>query len=66
MQNIKIRKIAKKHGVYLWEIADKLDITDSSFSRKLRHELPPEEQARIIEIIRDIERSNWNDTNENY
>ena len=66
MQNIKIRKMAKKHGVKLWQIADRLEISDSSFSRKLRHELSPEEQAKIIEIIRDIERSDLNDTNENH
>lgn len=51
MNNALIRKTAKKSGVKLWEIADKLGIQDSAFSRKLRRELPEEEQRRIIGII---------------
>ncbi len=38
-------------GVLKWQIADRLGITDSSFSRRLRRELPPEEKQRIRQII---------------
>lgn len=60
MTNQKIRDAAKKHGVKLWEVGDVLGLNDGNFSRKLRHELPAEEQENIIEIIRSIaeERSN--------
>lgn len=54
MKNHEIRSAAKQHGVYLWEIADRCGITDSTFSRRLRRELTPEETSRILEIIRAI------------
>jgi hypothetical protein len=52
--NLDIRAKAKGAGVKLWEIADKLGITDSNFSRKLRHELPQAEKDRIFSIIEEI------------
>lgn len=51
MKNADIREAAKKHGVYLWEIAEGLGISDFSFSRRLRHELTPDQKADILEII---------------
>ena len=51
-KEIKVR--AKARGVLLWEIADKLDLTDSNFSRKLRRELSPDEKQRIFSIIDEI------------
>lgn len=52
--NLDIRAKAKGAGVMLWEIADKLGIIDSNFSRKLRHELPQAEKDRIFSIIEEI------------
>ncbi len=51
MYNQDIRRTAAGAGVKLWQIADALGITDSSFSRKLRKELPPEEKEKIFSII---------------
>ena len=52
MQNQDIKQAAKTAGVPLWKVAEAAyGITDSYFSRKLRHELPPEEKARIFETI---------------
>ena len=56
MVNSQIRKRATGTGVKLWEIAHALGITDSSLSRKLRLELPDDEQKRILNIIDDIQR----------
>ena len=52
--NLDIRAAAQNNAVMLWEIADKLGITDSNFSRKLRHELPQAEKDRIFSIIEEI------------
>ncbi|WP_302602015.1 hypothetical protein [uncultured Ruminococcus sp.] len=52
--NADIRAAALHKAVMLWEIADKLGITDSNFSRKLRHELPQAEKERIFSIIEEI------------
>ncbi len=52
--NLDIREAAQNNAVMLWEIADKLGITDSHFSRKLCHELPQAEKDRIFSIIEEI------------
>lgn len=53
--NQKIRRAAAGAGVKLWQIADKLGITDSYFSRLLRKELPADKQADILRIIAELE-----------
>ena len=54
MLNADIRKTAQESGVRLWEVAERLGIADSTFSRKLRRELPETEKQRIFAIIDDI------------
>lgn len=54
MKNIDIRLYASRRGVRLWEIAEKLTLQDSNFSRKLRKELPADEKERIKGIIDEI------------
>lgn len=54
MQNQDIRLEAAGAGLKLWQIADKLGLTDSSFSRKLRHELPEEDKTKIRAIIAEL------------
>ena len=58
MYNKDIRRTAAGSGVKLWQIADALGITDSSFSRKLRKELPQEEKEKIFSIIQKLSQSN--------
>lgn len=52
--NKDIKTAAKSAGVYHWEIADKLGIQDSAFSRKLRRELPAQEREEILKIIEEL------------
>lgn len=59
-ENKDIRHHAARRGVKLWQIADALGIADSSFSRKLRKELPDEEKNRIIAIIDELARDDEN------
>lgn len=54
MKNNELRDYAKGKGVKLWEIAEKLNINDGNFSRKLRKELPADEKERIKGIIDEI------------
>lgn len=56
MNNKDIREKAKKCGVHLWQIAEALGVNDGNFSRKLRHELPDEEKAKIFKIIDELKR----------
>lgn len=57
MSNHAIREAAKKNEVRLWEIAYGLGIEDSTFSRKLRRELPAKEQEKILGLIAEIAQS---------
>ena len=54
MHNQEIREAAKAAGVKLWQVADAYGVNDGNFSRKLRKELPHEEQKRILRIIDDL------------
>lgn len=51
MRNLDIRFAAKETGVRIWQIAEKLQISDCQMSRKLRKELTDDEKKRIYEII---------------
>lgn len=50
-KNSDIREAAKRNNIKLWQIADKLGMTDGNFSRKLRHELSQEEKRTIMNLI---------------
>ena len=52
--NQEIRTRAKQSGVYLWEVAERLDMTDGNLSRKLRRELPAEQQEEMLALIDEI------------
>lgn len=56
--NNDIKTQAKKSGVYLWQIADKLGIADTRFSVKLRRELPSKEKEKIFRIIEELRGEN--------
>lgn len=54
MANEKIKLTAKNKGVALWQVADRLGISEPTMTRKLRHELTGAEKERILSIIDDI------------
>ena len=54
LANKEIRDAAKATGVRLWQVAHCMGVTDATFSRKLRFELPAEERDRILGIITSI------------
>jgi len=54
MANQTIREAAARSGVRLWQIAARLNLNDGNFSRRLRFELPKEEQEKILEIIAEL------------
>ena len=49
--NQTIRESARSNGIKLWQVAYAYGVNDGNFSRKLRHELPEDEQQKIISII---------------
>ena len=50
MKNIRIRDELRKAGMKQWELAEKMNIAETTLCVKLRKELPETEQTRIIEI----------------
>lgn len=54
MCNLDIRLEAAGMGVKLWQIADRLGIADSYFSRKLRKELSESEKEKVRAIIAEL------------
>lgn len=51
LANQTIRKYARDKGVCLWEVADYLEISEPSMTRKLRKELSDTERDNILSII---------------
>ena len=54
MNNLELRTKARRNGVRLWEIADKLGVSEPTITRKFRRELPDNEKQRILAIIDEI------------
>ncbi len=52
--NKDIREHAKEKGVFLYEVAEQLHISDPTFTRRLRHELPSGDKSEIKKIIDQI------------
>lgn len=51
MYNEDIKRYAKTKKVKLWEVANEIGVTDSTFSRKLRKEFTNEKKQEIYCII---------------
>ena len=49
--NDAVRNAIQRTGHFQWEVAKKLGYGESVFSRKLREELPLDEQAELVERI---------------
>ena len=54
MKNQDIRLAARGAGIPLWKLAETLGISEPTMTRKLRHELPDDEKAHIMEIIHQL------------
>lgn len=51
-RNTRIREELKTHGLRMWQLADLMKIHINTLTIRMRHELPEEEQNRIIDLIR--------------
>lgn len=56
MKNCDVKTVAKKKGVYLWQVAEALGMADTTLCRKLRKELTAGEKERIFSIIDQLSR----------
>lgn len=51
MNNQTIRTALSAHDLKQWQLAELLNMNEFSLSRKLRHELPEDEQRQIVSLI---------------
>ena len=52
----RVRKELASRGIMQWELANRLGVNETTLCRRLRVELPEEEQDRLIAIIQDIQK----------
>ncbi len=55
MKNHVIREALKASGMKQWELAEQLNVSEFTFSRKLRTELPEDEKQKILKLIEDYQ-----------
>lgn len=58
LQNSEIRSAAKAAGVMLWQLADALQISEPTMTRRLRRELPEHEKRKLLQIIEHLQKEN--------
>lgn len=63
-QNIDIRAAAKENRIYLYEIADGLSVSEATFIRWLRKELPENQKKRVFAIIAEKRKEKTSDDND--
>ena len=51
--NETLRNAMKRNGFAVWQVADLLGVHENTVFRRLRHEMPEEEQQRIAALIED-------------
>ena len=54
MVNKGIKVYLKKIGVKQWELADAINMTEGKLSRKMRYQLPEDEETYYIEVAKQI------------
>lgn len=55
MANAEIREILRKRRIRHYEVADRLGISEYTFCKWLRTELPPDKREEVLEAIKKIE-----------
>ena len=65
MANADIRAAAKKATIPFWRIAQEVNVSESTFTRKMRIELSEAEKTKILEIIKNLSKEAENHANAN-
>ncbi len=57
MANEEIKKSLKSAGMYQWELANELGVSEGTLTRYLRKEISSADKHEILEIIRKFRKS---------
>lgn len=52
--NVDIKELLKENHIFKWEVAEVLNIPETSFSRLFRHELSKEQKTKILSAVEKI------------
>jgi hypothetical protein len=53
-KNIKLRKLCKDNKIFLWQIAEKISMQDTNFSKLLRHDLKENINERVFKALYEL------------
>ncbi len=53
--NLDVREKAKAAGVYLWQIAAAIGVSEPTFNRRMRVEMPENEKEQVKKVINRLE-----------
>ena len=53
-QNLDVRVYASDRGVFLWQIAEEMGVSEATLTRKLRKPLPETEREKIFSVIDEL------------
>lgn len=62
MKNLKLRSALKERGIYLWQLAKILGISEATMCRKMREEMSEAEVNRIIFLLDNAEDKDGGDS----
>lgn len=54
MANQELRAMMKTQRIFIWEVAERLGIHETTLVKRLRRELPEEQTKQIFSIIEEI------------
>ena len=58
MNNKELKQYAKERGVFFWQVAIELGISEATMTRKLRVKLSDQEENKIKQIIESLSKVN--------
>lgn len=54
MNNQQIREVMRENNIYMWQVAKKLNICETSFCKLFREELTQERKQQVLSAIMEI------------
>lgn len=64
MSNNDIRNVLKKENIYMWQIAEKLEMHETTLIKKFRRELSKDQKMQIISAVESIKLSRMKEEQE--
>lgn len=60
MKNMRIRNALRIADMRYWQLAEALGVSEMTLTRRMRNEMPDEEQDRIVALIEEFARKGGN------